>query len=257
MEPGLTATVIVSSNIVAGLTPPHESRGTCDASLAHPTASIAPIEGSSMMSDPGESMGTERAGDGGKKDNTRQSYVGVAVALVIVGCLLAWWANQSDVKYKSVATVSTFAVLYVLAQGIERLVELIIGVVDALPMSNKFAETRKRKALDVMKNPDSTQNGNSGFADDAGKDADKSAEARKDADNARGDLTVLTQGMSFSLSIIAVSYVHYGVLGTIGATHLNVGVDRAFTALAIMGGSKGLHDLISKVEKSKENEESK
>jgi hypothetical protein len=215
-----------------------------------------------MTSDTGRSEAAEEKGSSDGKDKARQLYVGVAITLVVAGCLLALWANQSEVKYESVATVSSFAVLYVLAQGIERLVELVIGVVDSLTGADQFAETRKRNALEALKKSTATQHGNSSDGIGAGEAdnkalADKTVEAKKDVDNARGDLTVLTQGLSFSLSIITVSYVHYGVLGSIGATHLNVGVDRLFTALAIMGGSKGLHDLISKVQKSKENEESK
>ncbi len=33
------------------------------------------------------------------------------------------------------------------------------------------------------------------------------------------------------------------------------GVDRGLTAIAVMGGSKGLHDLIGKVQKSREASE--
>lgn len=163
--------------------------------------------------------------------------------------MLSWWANESDIKYTPVPDISTFAVLYVLAQGIERVVEVLIAVIDGVATrlsESKFAEARKRTALSTLK-----AEGSPAVSHD---DTEKAA---KDLDAARADLTLVSQGLSFALAIVSVSYFHYGAFASIGVAGVDAPVDRVFTALAIMGGAKGLHDLISKVQKSKEKEEKK
>jgi hypothetical protein len=59
----------------------------------------------------------------------------------------------------------------------------------------------------------------------------------------------------FALSYSLVSYFEFGIFKTIGVDNMADGVDRVLTALAVMGGAKGLHDLIGKVQKSKEASE--
>jgi hypothetical protein len=187
----------------------------------------------------------------GAKSGTRSEpkYIGTAIALIATGGAGAWIASEiSDTTYTPAVGVSVFALLYVLAQGVERVVEVVVAVVDALTGENSFAETRKRKALERLQAADAAP------ASDAESGPDAEA-AKNEVERARADLTVFTQGLSFALSIVAVGYAHYGVLANIGVANVDAPVDRFVTALAVMGVSKGLHDLISKVQKSKENDE--
>jgi hypothetical protein len=175
---------------------------------------------------------------------SQPKYIGAAIFLIVLGCVVAWIAaNVSDASYTPAVGVSVFALLYVLAQGVERAVEVIVAVVDALTGENAFAETHKRKALAELRS-----------AGASSSDTDALA-AKEKVEKARADLTVFTQALSFSISIVAVAYAHYGILANIGVAGVDKPVDRFVTALAIMGGSKGLHDLISKVQNSKENDE--
>ncbi len=138
--------------------------------------------------------------------------------------------------------ISIFAILYVLAQGIERTVDVVINFITLL--SDSFAESRKRAALLIV---NSTKNGNPTEAEIAG-----TAKATQTVEETRKDLALFAQGLAFALSYALVSYFEFGIFNTIGVENITKGVDRGLTAIAVMGGSKGLHDLISNVQKSKE-----
>jgi hypothetical protein len=185
------------------------------------------------------------------------AYVFFAVIAVALGVVIGQWAVHAAVSYAEPAVgISVFAVLYVLAQAVERLVEWIITAIDLV--SDTFAEGAKKRALAKLTVANSTANGNP-VLNDFGITADNAtqseSEAKTEVGKARKDLSIFGQALSFSFAYMAVSYFEYGIFKVIGVSNLVEGVDRLFTALAVMGGSKALHDLISKIQKSKEKDE--
>lgn len=175
-----------------------------------------------------------------------REYVATAFVLVLIGVAAGQLLVRADVTYKPAAGVSVFAVLYVLAQGVERVVEFIIGAVTAL--DKDFAENRKRNALASL-----AAAGTAAPGSVAPAAADP--ETEKKAKEARLDIGVLAQGLAFAFAYSFVSYFEFGIFQTIGVENMADGADRALTAVAVMGGAKGLHDLIGKVQKSKEASE--
>lgn len=166
----------------------------------------------------------------------QRGYVLASVAIVVVGLALGEVARQhTAAKLAPELTVSPFAVLYVLAQGVERVVEMIVNLLGKVSRF-EFAERRKRLALQGL------QRG-------------EPARDQPDINQARRDLAVLSQALSFAVAYIAVSYFRCGMLTLVGVTGIQVWVDVLLTSVAVTGGSKGLHDLIAKVEKSKEKSE--
>ena len=74
-----------------------------------------------------------------------------------------------------------------------------------------------------------------------------------------GLLVAVTEksGLSLALCALAVNGLNYRLMDAIGADGVSAGFDRLLTALAAAGGSKSLHDLISRLQKAKEAAEEK
>jgi hypothetical protein len=168
-------------------------------------------------------------------------YVAAAGAAALIGVLVGQLAAGCGVDFSPAEGISVFAVLYVLAQGVERVVEVTVTVVDLLATKAgaTFAEARKRTAAASVRA--ALQAGGPPAPTDV-----------VEAQEARADLAVLAAGLGFGLAYALVGYLGVGILNIIGVHHLAPEMDRAFTALAITGGSKGLHELIGRLEKSKE-----
>ncbi len=96
--------------------------------------------------------------------------------------------------------ISVFAILYVLAQGIERTVAVVINFITL--WSDSFAESRKRAALLIV---NSTKNGNPTEAEIAG-----TAEATRTVEETRKDIALFAQGLAFALSYALVSHFEFG-----------------------------------------------
>lgn len=171
-----------------------------------------------------------------------RGYILAAIAAVAAGVVTGQLLVDEDVTYKVMPEVSVFAVLYVLAQGVERIVEFVISV---LSMAIKgFAENKKRAQLSAI---NSTLNGNPTVDDIEGLSKKQAAVAE-----ARTEITVLAQGLAFGMAYALVSYLEFGIFKAIGVAGFEPGLDRVLTAIAVMGGSKGLHELIGRLQKSKE-----
>lgn len=193
------------------------------------------------------------------------------VVLAIVG---VWWAatgDTSEVKFKAVEGISVFAVLYVIAQAAERVTEWVVDLLSLIPES---PEQTKKESLKEVRVANSTLNGNPRLADfgpqlgttdsvtlsavveSAANRTSAAAETKKEAekkvDEARRDITFLAHGVSIVVCALAVNWLNYGLLQHIGAEGVDGGLDRLFTALAAAGGTKALHELIGRFQKSKE-----
>jgi hypothetical protein len=174
----------------------------------------------------------------------------------------------AGVTYRAIEGISVFAVLYVIAQGSERAVELVTDVLSLIPES---PEERKTKAVAAVRKANSTLNGNplrldllSKIVDDSGtrelvekaaKASEQKADKKTEADDARRDITFLAHGLSIAICAVAVNGLNYGVLSRVGADGVSAGLDRLLTMLAAAGGTKALHELISRVQASKESAE--
>lgn len=193
-------------------------------------------------------------------------------AFGIAGILVIFRFPQSNAQHATPAGIAVFAVLYVIAQAVERLVEWVTDFLKLFPDTpgaQKAALTRQ------LRTANSTINGNPTLADfaaeegvDAGSKiealklaADKAVKAATEAkekkeaevDDKRTDVLFLTHGLSILLAAIAVNWMNYGIMDSLGVTGLNDNLNRLLTALAAAGGSKALHELIGRVQVAKEN----
>jgi len=191
----------------------------------------------------------------------------VAVAGLAVGTIVSAVNGQpSAIELKTGGSI--FAFLYIAAQGVERFVEMIVLFLEYMftrhNNGKEFASTTKTRALasarmlrrhmtrpDVLARADSAEIG--------AMHADL-ADAEHVARQARKAMLILTLGISFGLSFVLLASVEVGLFGLVLSARENgaavpLWVDWALTAAALTGGSKGLHDLLSKVQSSKEADE--
>jgi hypothetical protein len=190
-----------------------------------------------------------------------------AVAGLVVGTVISAYNGQPKaIELKT--DVSIFAFFYIAAQGIERVVEMIVLGVDYLfskrNPDNAFASTKKSRALASargmrrrMAHADLVSRN---AAEDLGSMHTKLMSAEDVAEKSRNAVLVLTLGMGFGLSFVLLASVEMGLFGLVLSPRgdnaaVPLWVDWVLTAAALTGGAKGLHDLLSKVQTSKEADE--
>jgi hypothetical protein len=135
------------------------------------------------------------------------------------------------------AGVSIFALLYIAAQGIERFLEPFSALID----TTSGKEVNRDEKTATFRNKQT---------DDAGKEAAKS---QAELDQARANRTVGFWAASTILGMMASGLLHIYLLRIVGVTSAPEPIEILLTGLVIGGGSKPLHDLISSIEKSKNN----
>jgi hypothetical protein len=174
--------------------------------------------------------------------------VGGAVlgVLGILGVLAGW--GMSEVTYTPVTGIAVFAMLYVIAQAVERLVEWVTAGLGLIPDS---PGAKKNKAVRELRQANSTLSGNP--SDDLIL-ATQGTKSEKEVvvDAKRTDIAFLAHGLSILLAACAVNLLNYGILGSLGASGFDPELDRLLTALAAAGGSKALHEFVQRVQSAKE-----
>lgn len=168
--------------------------------------------------------GTRLTLSGRRVLNTCKAYwyfVG-GVGLVMVGVVVSTAvANQWNIQpYQLKDGISLFALLFIMAQALERLME---------PFT-EFVPHQEKPDEEAIK------------ADPALKNQVKEMERQR---------AVFIWGVTSLLAMLASAYLGVFLLRTIGATAVPLWVDIAITGLAVGAGTKPLHDLIQRIETSK------
>jgi hypothetical protein len=184
----------------------------------------------------GAGVGAPEISASAKTSDPDRAVIVVAVVAVLVGLAIVHHlsATKWDPDALDAATVigdvSIFALLYVAAQSIERLLE---------PLSSLgFTGSKKAAERDLAL---------------AKKDGQKAADAQADLDRVRANRTVAFWGLSTVIGITASGWLKIYILHIIGLTSAPRVAEILVTGLAIAGGTKPLHDLISRIEKAKTN----
>lgn len=178
------------------------------------------------------------------KWNDREWALGAAV-IIAAGWLIALVVNALvDPAVVTLAEgITVFALFYVAAQAIERLLE---------PFASAFGTTRKEKE-DVEKAIEEAS-----VADEASvrRAAQNVAKAQDKVEEKRDRRTVLITSAAIVAGMIASGVLGLYLLDTmIAGNPPPKEFDIFVTGLTIGGGTKPLHDLIKKIEKSKEQDE--
>jgi hypothetical protein len=219
----------------ADATPP------ADASIA-----VLPTEPRADVEKPTE--GAIAAASGAATVSAELRYQIVAAVLIVVGLLLGWGLYEfvSTKPSQLAVGVSVFAVLYVLAQAIERFIEpfspLLGGVLSGGVSKGTLVKKRDTKLADA-------KNG-------VGVAPKKAcADAQAELDLFRANASTLAFGIAAFLALIGSGYFGFLILNLIGLSGVAAWVDLLVTGLAVGGGTKPLHDLITNLKESKNNKQ--
>ena len=168
------------------------------------------------------------------------SLAGVGVAAL--GWILGTNLVRGSPSFQPVEGISVFALVYVLAQGVERLVELALSLVDSVAnkVGKQVAPTTKAQALRAVAAAPTARGG---------------SDEKETVLSAESDPHALAFGLPLGIAFVACGYFEVGLLELIGVTGIDAWVDRLVSGLIVAGGAKPLHDLISKIQKSKQKDE--
>jgi hypothetical protein len=140
--------------------------------------------------------------------------------------------------------IGVFAVLYVLAQAIERLIEPFSPMLGGLLDMDKRGWNRKgtlvlarNTALVAVKSGD--------------KEKKECVEAQDALNQFRANASPMTFGIAALLAMLGAGYTGFLVLHVIGMGAVEPWLDVLITGLAVGGGTKPLHDLITNLRESK------
>lgn len=169
------------------------------------------------------------------------SALAVGVAWLAVLVLNGLRPENLPVPLKVSGDVTTFALFYVAAQAIERAIE---------PFSNLILKTDQiRKELDHLVAKALT---------DREEDDARAAAAKQDElDQKRGERSLVLWAAASILGMVVSGFTGLYFVGAMLAegSSFNRALDVLITGLVVGGGSKPLHDLLTKVQKSKEQDE--
>jgi len=167
-------------------------------------------------------------------------FILAGYALIVLGALAGWglWRLVEPVGFTPAPEMSAFAVLYVFAQGIERVLEPLMKLAGAVAEGLDKESAMAERNLAVV----------------AGR-PDRAAEWQTRVDRVRTNRAVLIWGVASFLAMLASGAFGILLLKGVGLKDVPAFVDILVTGLAVGSGTKPLHDLISHVQKTKEKNE--
>jgi hypothetical protein len=177
----------------------------------------------------------------------------VAVSLIAVG--VGWWitvsvTHDTSTNFGSAATkpldgLTIFAVFFVAAAAIERLLEPIAGLLPDKADLNKEAEDKKAEAEDLL---------SSQKAGDQTKAEGKQAEAKAATDLVFGQ-TIGFWALATIIAIITSALLKLYLPYVVGIGYGGRAFQILATGLVIGGGTKPLHELVGYMTAAKEAKE--
>jgi hypothetical protein len=230
-----TPTIAVTTLVV-----PEDGMRTILSATAFPTDEIKEKRGEEE---------TQQSQAGASSDAPKASLWEIFLGLVAfgIGLLLALFVIETGVTFQPTDGITAFALFYVLALGIERLLEFVGSPIEWLltlfgrnktkPKLKKELDEKVRNALNAPKSTD---------------EANRAAQAQADVDAATKGRTAGIAGFAAGLGVIAADYFNADFLSAIGIREVEPAIALVVTGLVIAGGSKQLHDLITNISKKSE-----
>ena len=165
---------------------------------------------------------------------------GAVLAGIGVGIGLLEWRNPT--AFMPNAGISVFAPLYILAQGIERLLEPLSAFIKA-----PSATTDPNGARTNVKKTEAVDGVNQAIVKGDGQSA---ANWQRVVDTVRRNGTVIVWGAASCIGIILCGLLGLFMLRMVGFTSVPKEIDVVISGLAVGSGTKPLHDLISNLQQS-------
>lgn len=168
-------------------------------------------------------------------------WVIIALALVVAGGFAAWgiYEWQEPELFVPAAGISVFAPMYVIAQAIERLLEPFTSMLGGKPADS--SEEAKKKDEAKAKVEEHL----------AANDLASAVKWQAVVDRIKRNTTVIAWGAASCIAMLVSGWLGFRLLQGTGLD-APAGFDVVITGLAIGSGTKPLHDLISNLQKSKD-----
>ncbi|HEY5785970.1 MAG TPA: hypothetical protein VIT65_14450 [Microlunatus sp.] len=198
--------------------------------------------------DPQQPVTTETATS---TNSTRPVFWYALIALVVVGGCV-WLASfvfphpaypPSVTPASAVEGLTIFAVFFVGAQALERLLEPVALVLNLGGVEKAVARTAAKAVQNLAAQPG---------VPDITDDLQKAVDAKADDQKKTAERTIVFWGIATGLAALASGTFGFYFLSTVGIPVPEVWMEILGTALIIGSGTKPLHDLISMIEKKKE-----
>lgn len=164
--------------------------------------------------------------------------VAIAVAWIAISFLMpsqpGGYRPSMDLK----PDIGAFALFYFAAQAIERLLEPFAGLVLSTAKPKATRDALVAAAVNSLDADDAT----------------KAAEAQDQVDRLRGERALVLWAVASIVGmLVSAGLGLYFVSALVASNAPSWGVDILLTGLILGGGTKPVHDLISRVQKSKDN----
>lgn len=181
-----------------------------------------------------------------KTEGPDTGWVIAAYGLILVAAFAGWglFALVEPGGFTPPEGFSAFAPLYVLAQSIERLLEPFTKYLGAAAdggtkKTKEGATAAREEAFDALAKSPSSQT------------ATAAATAQALVERIRRNTTIIAWGVASALGMLACGAFGIRLLSAIGFD-VHEALDIAITGLAVGSGTKPLHDLISNLQKAKD-----
>jgi hypothetical protein len=178
--------------------------------------------------------------------------------LVVLGCALAWYVYTKTDPQPLILDVegfSVFAPLYITAQAIERFLEPLAAVLNVTTSKKSALRAQKEDLADLLALPADDPRRNGIAAARAEVDKAEAALAKVKATRA-----IVMWAAASVLGLLVCAAVGLGLVEAIAkqrpSSEFLRTLDVLLTGLAVGAGTKPLHDLISRIEKAKDNADS-
>jgi hypothetical protein len=211
-------------------------------------AALASVPGAQSAIAPAVTS-SKSAGDGAAAQTVSTQpeapYIVFAVILFVIGLGVGLWLQYHyHPKFTNLPTVApgvgVFSLFYVMAQSIERVLVPVSWVGGGflgggkLGTKRDLAKIRQLTHVEANQDPSDTEK------------AQAAANAKHDAEQYAANLTAVTFGAAATLAMLVSGYTGLFLLTTVGL-HVSALLDLVVTGLAIAGGTKPLHDLITNI----------
>lgn len=211
-----------------------------------------PMPSPAVVAQSGDAAASAETG----KRQADQFWFWLGIVILIAGVVVGVLVKQrvDGPVFALSPGIGVFALLFVSAQAIERLSEItsyspLIG----MRRNPKVASTKHAARLEF--HTAIAAGVNASTKDDKETAAKTAADADTDLAIINANRACFFFGFNAAIAGIAAGYFEISLLQIIGVTKVPTWLDILVTSLAISGGTKPLHDLISKLESNKQNSE--
>lgn len=184
-------------------------------------------------------------------------YIQLSLLAIVAGALGGYGLHEvSKVTFDPPEGVGIFALFYIVAQAIERLLEWFAPHAGKATPTGETTLSETTTQQNQLKAKAKLEEAVAKALNEPSDDNDKkAANAKRTVDQIRANLNILLFGLSALLAMLVMGFLKADLLRTVGVSGAGAFIGIVITGLVVGAGTKPLHDLIGYIEKKKETQE--